>query len=126
MNTAQTKDSEIFEHLENGGVTDAEHRNLLAFLSSQRWGVPHKLTRHTLERARALAKRYELHGELLGASTSTRRLDFDLGREVVDEPASPPDLETTSHGCELSTYACWPAARRVGRHMGWQRSAVEA
>ncbi|ABL81479.1 MULTISPECIES: phage/plasmid replication protein [unclassified Nocardioides] len=82
VNTAQTGLSDLLDRLESDGVSAADRRNLVLYLTCADMGVS-LLSRGPFERARALANRYRLGPNSLGKSTFERRLDFDLASEVV-------------------------------------------
>ena len=60
----------------------ADRRNLLAYLYAEGAGIDSELSRHPLERVRAIARRYDLLAP--DDSSPTRRLDFETGREVLE------------------------------------------
>lgn len=84
VNTAQTGWPDLVEALAMDGVTPAQRRNLLVYLMNAELGGPQLLSRGPFDEARALANRYKLARGSLGASTFTRRWDFENAREVVD------------------------------------------
>lgn len=65
----------------------ADARNLIVFLACQALGEPPLLTKHTLDKARALANANGLNGDVLTADGPPRRLDFDSGRELEGDAA---------------------------------------
>lgn len=84
VNTAQHGAAGMLEQLAADGMSPAELRNLVVYLWAEEKRVSPLLTRHALERSRALARRYDIAPGSVGTSSFTRRLDFDLGRETVD------------------------------------------
>lgn len=66
---------------------NADARNLLVYLSSQALGEPAMLSRHALDRARALARRHQLTGDVFTDAAQPRRLDFESGTELVGDDA---------------------------------------
>lgn len=66
---------------------DAEARNLLVYLSSLALGEDPPLTRHTLSRAKSIARRNSLTGDIFAGDDDPRRLDFHSGRELVGDEA---------------------------------------
>lgn len=84
VNTAQTGMADLVERLSIDGVTSAQKRNLIVYLTCLQHDVQPLLSRGPFEEARALANRYKLAPDSLGKSTFARRLDFDQAREVID------------------------------------------
>lgn len=84
VNTGEVSLNEVMTLMAAEGVSVADLRSLLVYLTCHRMGVEPLLSRHTMERSRSLANRYGLGPQSIGTATFTRRLDFDLGVELVD------------------------------------------
>lgn len=84
VNTASTSASIIFEKMKEDGVTNAEIKNVQAYLFAQQHDCPFVLSKNPFQTVKALVRRYRLSPTSLGTETFERRLDFDTGVEIVE------------------------------------------